>query len=941
MRPSRGVECRAMSSPDPRTSVARPTGWLALLLLALVALTHGPALSGDFVYDDELLFGPSNEATASLGAALRHALDPLWSFDRPTPIGDAGDTLERAFWRPLTVLALAVGRALPGDGAFGPHLVSLALHALATLLAWRLAARLLQGNVPGALVAALFAVHPVQAEPVAWAAAVNDPLAGALVLGALLAHARWGAREGGPRGAPLLGGLCALLALLAKEQALVLPLFIVALELVQGRRPAARALAPYIAALAVWYLTRAWIFRDVFAGLLQRQGDFGFTPAREASFRVELLGGFLRLLAWPVDLAVFRPVRPVSPSGDTSALQGALWLAAFGAAAAAALWRRARVAAFGLALTIAAPVLVAGALHTAGRYPLSDRYLYVSVFGFALVVVGAAWRHLPRAAALGLAALVVVAGALGTRAHAAVFASPAAFHAHAVGTAPRDPYVQVLAGRAELQRYKDTLDQERLLVAYLHFLRSLTLGTDYGEKQVDDDPALPLRQRIARLERMMLADTKYRRQDPTVFWTPYERLEANLGQLYVHLYTADSTLLDDFQAPLDIAEQLVTLFEHEARVWTAKGQVHQKRRELEEAERCYRVALERDRRDTLAWKQLAAVLTELGRDGDARRAYEEALRRVPGDLSLRAGALASALREKQLAVAESHLDQYIAAAPGTREAAYWRGRVSFARGHHREALDALDRALALDAGWGEAMKHKGLVQHALGDTLGALETLAAAARALPDDFEVHYQLAALMGLVVPPDQEDPRRREQRIDVMVRAYDLSPPNEYRLHLQNALVDLVGGDPNRTFTLATRSEKRRDEFSARFWYDRTVAAAGAWPEQERQANLAEALTRLGSLMRQNADEQVEAIGVLSRAVELAPTSFDAHFELATTYKTAKRHVEAGTWATRALDLMRPEEIAPDMRDAVRATLESWAREGDAANAVGPTAPPGDGK
>ena len=127
--------------------------------------------------------------------------------------------------------------------------------------------------------------------------------------------------------------------------------------------------------------------------------------------------------------------------------------------------------------------------------------------------------------ALALAAAAVVP----TRAHIGTFADPETFNARAVESAPSDPYVQLNAGRAELIAYQETLDLPRLMHAYRHLLLSLTAGSNHGKYQVEDDPSLPLKERVARLERMMLARAAERRPDPTVFWTAYDRLEANLG----------------------------------------------------------------------------------------------------------------------------------------------------------------------------------------------------------------------------------------------------------------------------------------------------------------------------------------------------------------------------------------------------------------------------
>ncbi|MEZ6014580.1 MAG: tetratricopeptide repeat protein [Planctomycetota bacterium] len=925
----------ASTEPAPPTRAAVGALPLALLLVALVVGVFWPVLRGGFVYDDELLFGPKNEATSSVGAALRLALDPLWSFDRPAHAGAAGESLDRAFWRPLTVLAFALGRALPGPEAFGPHLMSLLVHLCAVLAAWRLATRLLRDSLAGFCVAALFAVHPLMAEPVAWAAAINDPLAGGLILGALLAHARWRDRARG--GAPLLGGALALLALLAKEQALVLPLLVVGLDLALGLRPSARALAPYVVALGLWYVARAWIFGHFLAGLFARQGDFGFADlAREVTFRIELIGGALALLVWPRDLTVFRPVHPVLPEGDPAVLIGGAALAVFAVMVGVALWRRARVTAFGLGLTAVMPALVAAALHTAGRYPLSDRYLYLSVFGAALALIAAVRRLAPTRATALIALVLVAASIMPTRAHVGAFKDSDAFHARAVALAPKDAYVQVNAGRQELKAYQDTLDIEHLFQAYRHFLLSLTSGTNHGKFQVDDDPSLPLKQRIERLERMLHAPAEERRPDPTVFWTPYDRLEANLGQLYVHLFASDGSPLDDFAASLEIADELVKVFGKEARVWTAKGQVHRKRAEDDQAEAAFRKALELDRSDALAWKQLALTLTDLGRDGEAREAYEEGARIVPGDLSLVTGAAAAALRAGEFAVAESLVQQIEERVPGSREAAFWRGRAALAQGRLEEALAAFDVALSIDPGWGDAMKHKGLALLRMNDATAALETLGNAARVMPDDFEVHYQIAALMSAMKSLEDEDASWRGQRLGMLMRAYELAPASELRINLQNALTPFVSGAPDRAFSLATLSEKRKDLYSARYWLEHTVRESEAWPELERSQNLGLALTRLGSVMRQRGDV-AEAVDALMAAVEYVPENFDTLFECATSLYSVGRKAEAGAMAQRALLELPKARVVEDMRGAVEQILQGWVKEANALNAVGPAPPP----
>ncbi|MEE8467878.1 MAG: hypothetical protein V3T22_05455, partial [Planctomycetota bacterium] len=152
----------------------------ALLLLSIL-LAYWRVLGAEFVYDDVRLV-EVNPNVSSLGAALRAFFEPLWAFEDPT------GTFQNAYWRPLTVLTLALGRWISGMEPWAHHALSLCLHGLATLVAWRFASRLLSNPTLGFAVALVFALHPVHVESVAWIAAINDPLYGLFALLALDAH---------------------------------------------------------------------------------------------------------------------------------------------------------------------------------------------------------------------------------------------------------------------------------------------------------------------------------------------------------------------------------------------------------------------------------------------------------------------------------------------------------------------------------------------------------------------------------------------------------------------------------------------------------------------------------------------------------------------------------------------------------------------------------
>src|SRR5207253_1300960 len=141
--------------------------WILLvLLLILTGVAFAPALEGGFLWRDDVNV-TANDAIAS-GTAWAQALR--------TPTA-------RAVYRPVAdALLLPQYRIWGNWNATAYHAISLLLHLVATALLFAVVRRL---ALPGALfAAALFALHPVAVQPVAWLS--QQPLLLASVL-ALLA----------------------------------------------------------------------------------------------------------------------------------------------------------------------------------------------------------------------------------------------------------------------------------------------------------------------------------------------------------------------------------------------------------------------------------------------------------------------------------------------------------------------------------------------------------------------------------------------------------------------------------------------------------------------------------------------------------------------------------------------------------------------------------
>ena len=136
------------SIPAPTRASVAPV-WLGLLLAMITLAAYLPALRGVFIWDDDAYVTQNVMLTAPDG------LSRIWF-----------SAHRQSQYFPLAYTTLRFEHALWGLNQHGYHAVNVLLHAANALLLWQLLRRL---AVPGAwLAAAIFALHPVQVESVAW-----------------------------------------------------------------------------------------------------------------------------------------------------------------------------------------------------------------------------------------------------------------------------------------------------------------------------------------------------------------------------------------------------------------------------------------------------------------------------------------------------------------------------------------------------------------------------------------------------------------------------------------------------------------------------------------------------------------------------------------------------------------------------------------------------
>jgi Flp pilus assembly protein TadD len=155
--------------------------WLMAALLALVTIAiYWPVMRHDFVNYDDTLYVTSNVHVQN-GLTLENIKWGCFS-----PVGGN--------WHPLTVWSHMADCQLFGLKPWGHHLTSVLLHALNTVLVFLLLRSLTGAFWRSALVAALFGLHPLHVESVAWVAERKDVLSGFFGLLALIFYTRYATR---------------------------------------------------------------------------------------------------------------------------------------------------------------------------------------------------------------------------------------------------------------------------------------------------------------------------------------------------------------------------------------------------------------------------------------------------------------------------------------------------------------------------------------------------------------------------------------------------------------------------------------------------------------------------------------------------------------------------------------------------------------------------
>jgi len=287
------------------------------------------------------------------------------------------------YWHPIPWVTHIIDYQLYGLVAGGHHLTSLLFHlaAVLTLFWWLFLAT--SRLWPSALVAALFAVHPVHVESVAWIAERKDVTCALFWNLTLLAYVRYAIRQ--RRALLWIALLFYALALMSKPMAMTLPFVLVLLDWWPlGRfstmpRKAALLLEklPFFA-LAAASIVYTYTTYDTHGNLTRRIPLLGRAAYASVAYLL-----YLGKLFWPSRLAVLYPLPPQPPT----VLAGAAAAVCIAGLSVLALYAARRIPeVVGWLWFIGVLVPVCGIIHT-GHQLYADRFLYLPATGLYILVV--------------------------------------------------------------------------------------------------------------------------------------------------------------------------------------------------------------------------------------------------------------------------------------------------------------------------------------------------------------------------------------------------------------------------------------------------------------------------------------------------------------------------------------------------------------------------
>jgi len=585
------------SSPEKRNVI------LCLLLVVATLGLYNPVNRHPFVnYDDDRYI--TENPHVHNGLTWRTI---TWAFT----------ATEQGNWHPLTWLSHALDYQLFHQNPAGHHLTSLLIHAANAVLLFLFLMYATRRLGPSLFVAALFALHPINVESVAWVAERKNVLCTFFFFATLIAYC-WYARQPDWRRYLVFAGLF-VLGLMSKPMVITLPFVLLLLDYwplgrIRGGR--ADATAAPLSKLVVEKLPLIALSAASAVITMQAQRAGGamrstaqFSLAVRLENAVMAYAMYLWKMIWPSHLS---PIYP-HPGDSLAGWQvGTSALVLLAVTAVALKFRARRYLLTGWLWFLGTLVPVIGLVQV-GDQAMADRYAYIPLVGIFIMI---AWRiaDLADSKQIGLvvrvipAACVLLALSFATNRQLGYWSSNYDLWTHAVAVTGRNFIAQDNLGGALLWLGKT--DE-----AYLHFQAAAEINP------LDPMSRSNLGAYLQEHGHMAEAIEKYNRvitltSDPGLLAATY----ANLGAAY-------RKLGEDEKARTSY-DQALQLNPNQYNAYLGLGELLEKQSRLDDAISNYSKAVELRPTDT-GFLLLGRALERTGRRSEALAAYQAALKLSP------------------------------------------------------------------------------------------------------------------------------------------------------------------------------------------------------------------------------------------------------------------------------------------------------------------------
>jgi protein O-mannosyl-transferase len=372
---------------------------ICLVLTLATAAVFYQVCTYDFVnYDDQIYVyeNPNIQAGITLKAIK-------WAFT----------TGYANFWHPLTLLSYMLDWQLFGSNPAGYHLTNLIFHIANTLLLFLVLKRMTDAVWPSAFAAALFALHPLHVESVAWVSERKDVLSTFFWLLAMWAYLRYVKQPGISRYLLIL--LVFALGLMAKPMLITLPFVFLLLDYWPlGRIGRFQWRIVYRLILEKIPFVALSVISSVIAYLAQQSGG-AVTQLAKLGLKIRIYNAlisyvtYIEKMIWPSRLTVFYPLVGRNISVPYVVISAAILLAVTILVLRFAKNHRYLFTGWFWYLGTLLPVI---GLITVGSHAMADRYSYITLTGLFITIAWglpellAGWRY--KKNALILSALLII-----------------------------------------------------------------------------------------------------------------------------------------------------------------------------------------------------------------------------------------------------------------------------------------------------------------------------------------------------------------------------------------------------------------------------------------------------------------------------------------------------------------------------------------------------